>query len=616
MNVATRSAGARGAIVLIFLFVVPSVALSATPQELFERAETLYRQLEVVDPSGQAPSWDRVADAFSEVATRYPESPLAAEALWRVSWIYGRRARSGDEGSATRQVEVYERLAQRYPSSPHAPEALLRLAVDAEESDDGARAATLYSRLLQDYPTTPQATLARNRMKELLAARPELARAQERDQGSPAAASEEPSSEPPPSEASPPEAAPAQGSTPSQAAPQLLAPADDEEPTRPEANDLDDANLARLTGVRHYSDGTHTRVVLDLDRPVRFEAGEAHQPDRLFLDLQGVDNPDGLQGAERAGREQVIAVAGESVARVRVGVNRPGIVRVVVDMAASSPHTLFTLENKDDEPFRIVIDVPTANVTERVRSSRRPTEEGRDSISQQLGLGVRRIVLDPGHGGTDPGAIGRTGITEKQLTLQIARAVAARLRAAGYEVLLTRDEDTTVSLQERTDYANRVDADLFLSIHVNAARNRRLRGFETYYLNRANDPAAAETAARENASGAPGRMGDLGDVLEAIVQNEFEAASGQLAAAIQDSLVMHVAKSYEDVHDLGVKTAPFFVLVGAEMPAVLIETSFVSNEEEEAWLKTDQYRGQLAEAIEIGLQSYVDERRTGVTSNR
>ena len=113
---------------ITLLVAIPTTALPASPQELFERAETLYRQLEVVDPSGQAPSWTRVADAFADVAVRYPDSPLASKALWRVSWIYGRRARSGDDAAADRQLEIYRDLVQRYPTSPHAPEALLRLA--------------------------------------------------------------------------------------------------------------------------------------------------------------------------------------------------------------------------------------------------------------------------------------------------------------------------------------------------------------------------------------------------------------------------------------------------------------------------------------------------------
>ena len=569
---------------LALLVAAPAAGLSSTPQELFERAETLYRQLEVVDPAGRESSWLLVADAFNDVVARYPDSPLASEALWRMSWIYGRQGRAGDEAAAQRQLLIYRDLVQRYPSSPHAPEALLRLAVGAED-EGGARAASLYARLLQQYPGTPQASLARNRLAEVRRANPALAEvvdaSPKADSGAAASARPRRDKTPPPPEREEPP------------------------PSAELAADL--AGLAMLTGVRHYSDKTHTRVVLDLDRAVSYSTGEAKTPARLFIDLQGVEKPELLDGAKVAGREQVIPIAGGAVSQLRVGLNRPGVVRVVMDFAGDPRYTLFTLD-RDNEPYRIVIDVPTATVASRVNDSRRPPETRGDSITQQLGLGVRRIVLDPGHGGTDPGAIGRTGVTEKQITLELSKALASRLRASGYEVQLTRETDTTVSLEDRTAVANRVDADLFISVHVNSARNRKLRGFETYYLNLANDPTAAETAARENAAGG-GSLGDLSETLEQIVKNEFQSESGSLARSIQDSLVMQVSKNYQNVRDLGVKTAPFFVLVGAEMPAVLIEASFVSNEEEEAWLKSSAYRSSVAEAIEIGLQSYVDERR-------
>jgi N-acetylmuramoyl-L-alanine amidase len=577
---------------LAILFATPVAALSSSPQELFERAETLYRQLEVVDPAGQSGSWGRVADAFSDVASRFPDSPLASEALWRISWIYGRQARGGDAAAAGRQLQAYRDLVERYPASPHAPEALLRLAVEAE-GEGGARAASLYARLLQSYSSTPQAALARNRMAEVRRANPELEAPADAPRTSvpavPAAATK--------ADAPLVEPAPVAAETP-----------------LPDDYDADAADLARLTGVRHYSDPAHTRVVLDLDRPVLYSTGAAHRPERLFIDLQGVGKPGSLAGADVNGAEQVIAVS-KAVSRVRVGQNRPGVVRVVIDLAGDARYTLFTLDN-DGEPFRVVIDVPTATVASRLNDARRPPRIEGDSITEQLGLGVRRVVIDPGHGGTDPGAIGRTGATEKQLTLELSKMLAGRLRAAGYEVLLTREDDRTISLQERTDFANRVDADLFLSVHINSARNRNLRGFETYYLDLANDPAARETAARENASGQGGSMADLGATLQHIVNNEFRGASSELAASIQDSLVMHVSKSYQTVHDLGVKTAPFSVLVGAKMPAVLIETSFVSNEQEEGWLKTTAYRSQLAEAIEIGLQAYVEKRKVMAAAGR
>ena len=574
---------------LALLIAAPAAGLSSTPQELFERAETLYRQLEVVDPTGRAASWNHVADAFNDVVFRYPDSPLASEALWRMSWIYGQQGRAGDAEASRRQLQIYRDLVKRYPTSPHAPEALLRLAVDAED-EGGARAASLYSRLLQQYRGTPQASLARNRLAEVRRANPALAEIAEADGAAPSAVDRADPGEP------------AEATRP--------APSDESDPqpsgSAPEADlPVDLAGLAVLSGVRHYSDKTHTRIVLDLDRPVSYETGEADRPDRLFIDLKGVVEPGLLPGASSSGREQVIPIGGDTVSKARVALNRPGVVRVVVDFTGDSRYTLFTLD-REGEPYRIVIDIPTATVASRVNEERRPPPPSRDSITQQLGLGVRRIVIDPGHGGTDPGAIGRTGATEKQITLQLSEALANRLRASGYDVRLTREEDRTLSLEERTAFANHVDADLFISIHVNSARNRRLRGFETYYLNLANDPTAAETAARENASGQGGSLGDLDETLAKIVRNEFEGESSSLARSIQDSLVMHVSKNYQNVWDLGVKTAPFFVLVGAEMPAVLIETAFVSNDQEEAWLKSSAYRSSVAEAIEIGLQSYVD----------
>ena len=587
-------------IVAIALSVVaPSSALPASPQELFERAETLYRQLEIVDPSGHASSWRWVADAFNDVALRYPESPFASEALWRVSGIYGRRALAGDETAAIYQREIYRDLVQRYSASPHAPEALLRLAIDAEVTDS-PRVALLYSRLLQRYPRSPQAKVARNRMNELVLANNsvDLEAVDSRD------APRLETSVPPTNDRG-----------------RLVAAVSDDDPF-PVDSGLDglsliatSSDLARLTGVRHYSDPTHTRVVLDLDRSVQFQTGEVHQPERLFIDLQGVDEPGYLAGAEFRGHEQVVAIEGGAVAQVRIALTQPGVVRVVMDFSDSGHYTLFTL-GSEGEPFRIVVDVPTATVASRVKSDRRPPKREGDSISEQLGLGVQRVVLDPGHGGTDPGAIGRTGVAEKWLTLQLSLTLAERLRATGYEVLLTRQDDSTLTLQKRTEFANGVAADVLISIHINSARNRKLRGFETYYLDMAIDPIAAETAARENASGQAGSMGDLGEMLETIMKNDFQGASSELASSIQDSLVMHVAKSYGNVHDLGVKTAPFFVLVGAGMPAVLVEASFVSNEEEEAWLKSAAYRSELAEAIEIGLQSYIDKRRVATDSYR
>ncbi len=566
------------------LLVAPAARGSeASPQELFERAEALYRQLEVVDPAVQSETWIAVVDAFSDLATRYPESPLASEALWRIGWIYGARANAGDTAARPRSMAAYKQLVERYPTCPRAPEALFRLATSAE-STSGTRAARLYNRLLQQYPSTPQASLARNRLAD--AERRNPTPVTQPDEGRARRA----------------------GAAPVEATPEEPTP---EEPAVVEAAPVED--LATFKGVRFYSDSTHTRVVLDFDGSVAYEAGYAANPPRVFIDIPGVALADGMDGASMENGEQVFQVGSNAVEKVRVGLNRPGVARVVMHLPMSSRYTMFSLDNPG-QPFRIVIDVPTEKVAARIRETRRPPEVEGTPLSRQLGLGIHRIVIDPGHGGQDPGAVGRTGVTEKDLTLAISLLLAEKLRDSGYEVLLTREDDRTLDLAERAEFANRADADLFISVHINSARNRKLRGFETYYLNLATDPTAADVAAREN-FGDEAALGNLDDVLESIVKNANKDESSELARSIQDSLVLHLSKSFSEVRDLGVKSAPFFVLVGAKMPSVLVELSFISNAEEEKLLKGSRYQEQMVEALLIGTQSFIERRRAAAASS-
>ena len=356
---------------------------------------------------------------------------------------------------------------------------------------------------------------------------------------------------------------------------------------------LPPAITGRVLSVRHFSDGQHTRVVFDLDSPVQHRVGEALSPPRVFIDLIGADLPRNVP--------RNLTVNGSGVRQIRLAVNRPG---VVLDLTGTSEYSFFTLAG----PPRLVLDVPSPTMAERLASARRPDPPEGGLEARQLGFGVRRIVIDPGHGGTAPGAIGRSGATEKDLTLDISQRVASNLRASEYDVSLTRSDDSNLDLEDRAAFATDSGADLFVSIHVNSSTNRSLSGFETYYLDLATDPTAAETAARENLT-ARGGVGGLNDVLDDIVRNANKRESRDLAKSIQDSLVMQMSKEYGDVRDLGVKHAPFVVLVGAEMPAVLVEVSFLSNATEETRLNGDAYRQQVADAIHIGIENFVERRR-------
>ncbi len=229
--------------------------------------------------------------------------------------------------------------------------------------------------------------------------------------------------------------------------------------------------------------------------------------------------------------------------------------------------------------------------------------EGRFSLSRQLGLGISRIVIDPGHGGHDPGAQGR-GLSEADLVLDIALRLEQLLtREQGVEVVLTRRTDVFVPLEERTAMANRENADLFLSIHANASRSAKARGVETYFLNFASTPDAEAVAARENS--ASGRtMHSLPDIVKAITLNNKLDESRDFATIVQREMIGHLSSANKDLRDLGVKQAPFVVLIGAGMPSVLAEISFMTHSQEGKLLKSKAYRQRIAEALYQGVERY------------
>jgi N-acetylmuramoyl-L-alanine amidase len=230
------------------------------------------------------------------------------------------------------------------------------------------------------------------------------------------------------------------------------------------------------------------------------------------------------------------------------------------------------------------------------------------SVAAQLGLKVRKVVIDPGHGGRDAGAVGPHGLREKNVTLAIARKLANRLRAQGLSVVLTRDRDVFVSLDDRTRIANEAHADLFVSIHCNAARRRNLSGVETWTLNVASNRYAARLAAYENAEDER-RVSDLRLILRDLATKANAGDARELAQSVQSSLVRTLRSRVGSVRDNGVKQALFYVLLGTRMPSILVETAFLSNPEEEARLRSAKYQDGTADAIARGMRDFLDGRR-------
>ena len=235
-----------------------------------------------------------------------------------------------------------------------------------------------------------------------------------------------------------------------------------------------------------------------------------------------------------------------------------------------------------------------------------PTRDGQSTLTRALGLKIGRIVIDAGHGGHDTGTIGPTGLMEKDICLDVALRLGKIIhqRLPGAEVVFTRSDDTFIPLEERTHVANESKADLFISIHANSSHDHAARGIETYYLNLKGSPDAMEVASRENAT-AQESIHDLEDIVKKIARSEKIDESREFAADIQESLARRIQKLNKTVKDRGVRKAPFVVLVGADMPSILTEISFLSNPADERLLKNPEHRQRVAEGLYQGVANYL-----------
>jgi len=372
------------------------------------------------------------------------------------------------------------------------------------------------------------------------------------------------------------------------------------------------APMALVKELRHWSNPDYTRIAVALDREAKFEFHRLPQneelktPPRLYIDIIGAKIAPGVKD---------ITIGDGLLKKARIGQFRPDTVRVVLDLDSMKDYKVFTFS----DPFSIIIDAkgerqPTISkarettiaplpATEAIKPV--PTQEQVKEAARPAIGKIRRIVVDAGHGGHDPGALGVGGSREKDVVLQIALRLARKLKEElGLDVVLTRSTDVFIELKERTAIANQVGADLFVSIHANAALNRNSNGIETYYLNLAKTEKVAQLAAQENGTSLE-KVSVLQAVLFDLMANYKLNDSAQLADDVQKAVYHRVGAKYSGVKNLGVKQGPFYVLVGATMPSILVETAFLSNEREEARLKDPAYQECTTEGIVDGIREYI-----------
>jgi N-acetylmuramoyl-L-alanine amidase len=361
--------------------------------------------------------------------------------------------------------------------------------------------------------------------------------------------------------------------------------------------------LGDVRDVRTWSHEEFTRVVVELTRPVvaevrRLGANQsAGKPARLYVDLEGIWVGRSYQDG--------IAIGDGLLKGVRIGQNTKRTTRLVIDLERYESHRLLTLRSPD----RVVVDVygPRASV------ERKPSDD-RPGLALRR---VRKVVIDPGHGGRDPGAIGLKGVREKDVNLKLAKRLASRLVVRGFEVTMTRRDDRYLDLEQRTVLAESVGGDVFVSIHTNASANRDTRGIEIYYLDEDHERHSLDVAAREN-DVPRSQLDTLQRTLAKLRVSETGAHSRTLAASVHDDIVAGLSRNRRtrSMPDLGVKKGPFYVLFLSSMPSILVEAGFLTNGKDSKLLASDLYLDLLADRMADGIERYRKQIGTRVAGAR
>jgi N-acetylmuramoyl-L-alanine amidase len=596
--------------------------------------------------------YKQVVSSYRRVYLITPHAVEVPEALLAAAELYTEMGARFGRSYYQSAVDSYQFLIHEYPKSRYCQDAALRIAhLQKEELGDTELAAKSYEDFLKKYPRSPR----RREAQEALA---ELALLRNGDVAKPPA-----ESAPPPERVA--ELSKAPEYTPQGGVPRVrrIAASASADSTRITI-DLEDSvqytsariknpdriffdlHAARLTpevakGSIHVEGDLLTdvrvaqnkagvvRIVFNVNGVKGYTASLWNNPPRLIIDLYG--SAAALRGAKSkrakaqsdSGDEDAVTAASSensaetqhvavknSEADSRISVTQPaGKIGVATDGSAANGapaaarNSPATAKNSRSKPLKTSNgkpDLPQAFVAPQ------PTRDGQATLTRALGLKIGRLVIDPGHGGHDTGTIGPTGLMEKDLCLDVAlrlgKIIAQRL--PGADIVYTRSDDTFIPLEERTNIANQAKADLFISIHANSSHNQAARGIETYYLNLKGSPEAMEVAARENASSQEG-VHDLEDLVKKIARNEKIDESREFAEDIQDSLSKRIQKSTRIASNRGVRKAPFVVLIGADMPSILTEISFLSNPSDEKLLKKPEYRQRIAEGLFQGIVSYL-----------
>lgn len=573
------------AIIYIMLFTLFSTSVVYAGQ-----IEDMYRDLTVLDKTGQIgrKSYTTVGDKFYRMYSSNPSGRYADEALLGAARTYRRSYERFRVQQDMDKALNYYRMVQSAFSSPSARRAYIESADLFIARRDTASAKFTLNKLIQKHPKSIEAKEAKQKLARLGSNnRSVITR-------------------------------PASNSSKKETViVQNLATEKNENlvsvSTGKNSGATASGKTVTVNGIRYFSDQDYTRIVIDLSNNAEYDSHwlkadrALNKPPRLTVDINN--------SLLEKNITRTLSIKDGLLSAVRIGYHpQDKRTRVVLDSENVKDFTIFQMSN----PSRIVIDVFSSERKEGVKGfatasnsnkksntvkQKTPKDLPKDiTLGAALGLKIRTIVIDPGHGGKDPGAV-YNNMREKDIVLEISKYLYDYLKAdPELSVHLTRKTDIFIPLEERTAIANKLKADIFISIHANAAKNTAASGVETFVFNVTNDRAALEVAALENQATTKS-ISDLQGILKDILKYSKLEESVSLAGSVQSKLVKQVGASSKQ--NLGVKQAPFYVLVGATMPAILVETGFISNKQDAARLKSSAYRKKVAKGIYDGLKEYI-----------
>ncbi|HEV2490786.1 MAG TPA: N-acetylmuramoyl-L-alanine amidase [Candidatus Acidoferrales bacterium] len=597
----------------------------------FAKAQAMRQTLEAEPRDDRSlQEYKKLVTAYRKVYLLTPSAPETTEALFAVAEVYHDMGDLFDSIYYKTSVVTYRFLLDQYPANKHRSDALFAIGqIDKDDLHATADAKDAFAEYLRRFPRTPQADEARKDLQEIVD-----------EAGQPVEDADSPGVQQTSDQL--------QSAKAGDTSVAAHTAAEDNAVAKP-------GDPSSVMAIRTWNADDYSRIVVDLNGAVKYEAARIKHPDRIYFDLYKARLGHSVTDKE-------LPVQNGFLRSVRVAQNKSGVVRLVLDVQSIEGYSVFLLPN----PYRLVIDVhgsepaiskaktapvpevgtlagdrpaqppaekvavpasggapsdagtdsannnvtPRRNLNGRVLTgpavAAKPTRDGERSLTRALGLKISRIVIDPGHGGHDTGTIGPHGVLEKNICLDVALRLGKLIqkKLPGAEVVYTRKTDVFVPLEERTAIANQAKADLFISIHANSSHDHEARGIETYYLNFTSSPEALEVASRENAL-SDSSIHELQDLIKQIARNDKVEESRELATDIQDSLTHQLRLISTAEKNRGVKKAPFVVLIGADMPSVLAEISFLSNKTDERMLEKPTQREKIAQGIFRGVESYL-----------